>query len=477
MTPVDKAAETRFWDRYIKVLTDAAVPEKSRRWYVVRVERYIAAHPDRRLRDHLPEDVTRYLTEAGRDVAMEGWLYYQVTHALQLLFTKLLKSPWAEEFDWGYWLGSAHTLENAHATLARHNSPITPVAPPPPFAPKSDDTPSQWRDKLIAEIRRRNYSIRTEEAYVGWATRFMKFCNCDAPERLGAEHVAAYLNHLALSKQVSASTQNIALNALVFLYKEVLRTPFEELSGLVAARRPQRLPSVLTRSEVKQLIAVVDDPMFLLMVLLMYGTGMRLMECVRLRIQDVDSGYSQITIRDGKGGKDRVVPLPERCRASLESQIRTVLELHAADLAQGLGEVYLPDALARKYPNAAKEPKWAAPVHPCTRGIRASCTSQYLFPSGKLSADPRSNKIRRHHMHESSLQKAVHRAALASGIRKKISSHTLRHSFATHLLEAGYDIRTVQELLGHADVSTTMIYTHVLNRGGKGVRSPLDLVG
>jgi len=378
-----------------------------------------------------------------------------LVHALQLLFTQLVRLAWAQQFDWEYWLSSAQTLAKNHPTVARHNSPIA-VTPPPPATHDAPPT-ADWRDRLIAEIRRRHYSIRTEEAYVNWVRRYVSFNHDAQPGQLGAEHVAAYLNHLALSREVSASTQNQALNALVFLYGQVLGTEVGELSGLVAARRPRRLPTVLTREEIKRVIAQVSEEPFRLMIQLMYGTGMRLMECVRLRIMDVDANYSQIVVRDGKGGKDRVVPLPDKCRTLIEAHSRNVLALHQADLQQGFGEVFLPDALARKYPNAPREPGW-----------------QYLFPSGKLSADPRSKAIRRHHLHETSVQKAVRRAALASGIRKRISSHTLRHSFATHLLEAGYDIRTVQELLGHADVSTTMIYTHVLNKGGRGVVSPLD---
>jgi integron integrase len=453
--PMEKAAESRFWDRYIEILRQAKVAEQSHRWYVVRVERYIAAHSTLRLRLHTPSTLDAYLADAGRDASLPGWRFRQLVHALQLLFTQLVKLAWVQQFDWEYWLASARELAKNHPTVARHNSPIA-VTPPPALhdAPAGSD----WRERLIAEIRRRHYSIRTEEAYVNWVRRYVGFNHGAHPEQLGAEHVAAYLNHLALSREVSASTQNQALNALVFLYGQVLGAEVGELSGLVMPRKPRRLPTVLTRDETKRLIAQVNEEPFRLMIQLMYGTGMRLMECVRLRIKDVDLNYSQIIVRDGKGGKDRVVPLPDKCKAAIETHGRNVLAQHQQDLQQGFGEVFLPDALARKYPNAPREPGW-----------------QYLFPSGKLSADPRSKAIRRHHLHETSVQKAVRRAALASGIHKRISSHTLRHCFATHLLEAGYDIRTLQELLGHADVSTTMIYTHVLNRGGRGVVSPIDL--
>ncbi len=235
--------------------------------------------------------------------------------------------------------------------------------------------------------------------------------------------MAAYLNYLALSREVSPSTQNQALNALVFLYAHVLGKPLGEMSGLVAAKKPRRLPSVLTRDEVKVVLSHVANDTFALMIQLMYGTGMRLMECMRLRVMEIDFGYSQIIIRDGKGAKDRVVPLPEKIRTLLQAQISKALALHKEDLSQGFGEVFMPQALTRKYPNASRESRWAASAHPCARTIRTSCTSQYVFPSGKLSADPRSKIIRRHHLHESSAQKAVRRAAIASGINKRISSH------------------------------------------------------
>jgi len=273
---------------------------------------------------------------------------------------------------------------------------------------------------------------------------------------LGDAEVRAFLQHLAVERQVTVSTQNQALNALVFFAQHILRQPLGDLDGFVRAKRPQRLPVVFTRTEVGKLLAHMHGTHGL-MASLLYGTGMRLMDCIRLRVKDIDFAYNQIVVRDGKGQKDRVVPLPQRLVEPLQQHLGTVKRLHQADLAQGYGAVYMPHALARKYPQAPTEWGW-----------------QYVFPSARLSVDPRSGAIRRHHVHEHGLQKAVKHAAQAAALTKPANCHSLRHSFATHLLENGYDIRTVQDLLGHADVSTTMIYTHVLNRGGKGVCSPLD---
>jgi integron integrase len=305
-------------------------------------------------------------------------------------------------------------------------------------------------------MRRRGYSIRTEQAYEQWVDRFLAFCDHANPSHVGHAEVLAFLQHLAVTRQVAANTQNQARSALAFFYTQVLHQPLDTFDGLVPAKRPQRLPVVLTRAEVAQLLAAMHG-VHGLMAALMYGTGMRLMECVRLRVQDVDFAYGQITVRDGKGQKDRVVPLPQRPVETLQHHLATVQRLHQDDLQAGYGAVFLPHALARKYPQAPKAWGW-----------------QYVFPSARLSVDPRSGVIRRHHLHENGVQKAVQQAARVAALAKRVTPHTLRHSFATHLLEDGYDIRTVQELLGHVDVSTTMIYTHVLNRGGKGVRSPLD---
>lgn len=280
--------------------------------------------------------------------------------------------------------------------------------------------------------------------------RFIRFHQNRNPEELGDAEVGAFLEHLAVHRQVSASTQNLALNALVFFFREVLKREGLAFGDFARARRPQRLPTVLTHAEVAALLGQLSGT-YQLMASLMYGTGMRLMECLRLRVQDLDFGYKQVVVRNRKGAKDRVVPLPEKLVGPLRRHLVRVRKLHHGDLAAGLGEVYLPDALARKIPSASRAWPW-----------------QYLFPSGRVSTDPRGGTLRRHHLHETALQKAVNAAARAAGIEKWVGTHALRHSFATHLLQAGYDIRTVQELLGHSDVSTTMIYTHVMNRGAKG---------
>ena len=311
-------------------------------------------------------------------------------------------------------------------------------------------------DRLRDAIRRRHYSRRTEEAYIHWTKRFIFFHGKRHPSELGEVAVTAFLNHLATDRKVAASTQNQALSALLFLYKEALGTELDWLDGLVRAKRPQRMPVVLTREEVEKILCALEGTQWL-MASLLYGTGMRLMECLRLRAKDVDFGYSQILIWDGKGEKDRITMLPRRLIDPLQRQLQKVRQLHDRDLQEGFGEVHLPYALARKYPRAGFEWGW-----------------QYVFPSKNRSADPEDGVIRRHHLDETVLQRAVKSAVRASGISKPVHCHTFRHSFATHLLQSGYDIRTVQELLGHSDVSTTMIYTHVLNRGGRAVRSPLD---
>jgi integron integrase len=307
-----------------------------------------------------------------------------------------------------------------------------------------------------ARCRVKHYSLRTERAYLYWIRRFIVANQKRHPRELGATEVEAFLSSLATREDVAASTQNQALSALLFLYREVLGMRLPWMESVVRAKRPQRIPTVLSREEVTRLLAMLDGPCWLLGSLL-YGTGMRLMESLRLRIKDVDFDRNEICVRNGKGGKDRRLPLPRALREALSQRVEQVRVRHEQDLATGLGAVYLPHALERKYQNAAREFGW-----------------QYLFPAAQLSVDPRSGLQRRHHLDEAVLQRAVKAARTRAGIDKPATCHTLRHSFATHLLEMGHDIRTVQELLGHKDVATTQLYTHVLNRGAGGVLSPLD---
>jgi len=318
--------------------------------------------------------------------------------------------------------------------------------------------PQRLLDRVREAIRRLHYSRRTEETYIHWIKRFIYFSGRRHPAEMGEAEVTAFLNHLANDRHVAAATQNQALSALLFLYKQVLGTPLDWLDRLDRVVKPARMPTVLTPGEARRLLGAMQGTKWL-MASLLYGSGLRLRECLKLRVKDVDFEYRQIMVRDGKGAKDRVTMLPASLVEPLREQLMRARKLHERDLADGCGDVELPAALARKYPKAPYEWSW-----------------KFVFPSHKRSIEPETGVIRRHHVYENFLVRGVKDAARAAGIAKHVSCHTLRHSFATHLLESGYDIRTVQELLGHSDVSTTMIYTHVLNKGGKGVRSPLDRV-
>jgi integron integrase len=316
--------------------------------------------------------------------------------------------------------------------------------------------PGSLLDRVRARVRLKHYSIRTEQAYCDWIRRFIVFHGKRHPVELGAADVEAFLTALAVRDHVSASTQNQAKSALLFLYREVLGVELPWLDGIQKAKASIRLPIVLTRDEVARLLARLDG-VHRLIGSLLYGTGLRIMEAMRLRVKDADLDRREILVRDGKGNKDRVTMLPVRLVAPLRAQIDHARELHRGDLVEGFGAAWLPFALDRKYRDAAREWCW-----------------QYVFPAGARSVDPRDGTVRRQHLADQAFQRAMKNAVRGSHIDKPATPHTLRHSFATHLLESGYDIRTVQELLGHSDVSTTMIYTHVLNRGGRGVVSPLD---
>jgi integron integrase len=321
---------------------------------------------------------------------------------------------------------------------------------------QDEKPPRKLLDQVSDAIRIKHYSLRTEKTYLEWIRRYILFHKKRHPKDMGAEEIQAFLTYLATQRTVSASTQNQALSAILFLYRHVIHKEIAWPTDIVRAEKSKTLPTVLTHPEAMAVITSMAGTTQL-MAKILYGSGLRLMECLRLRVKDIDFGNHQILVRDGKGEDDRATILPDSLVSLLQTHLKTVQALHQRDLKDGFGEVFLPYALARKYPNAAREWAW-----------------QYIFPASARSIDPLSKKTMRHHTDPTVLQKAVRQAALAAGVQKSVSPHTFRHSFATHLLQNGYDIRTVQELLGHKDVKTTMIYTHVLQRGGLAVKSPLD---
>jgi integron integrase len=341
-------------------------------------------------------------------------------------------------------------LQATQAQILSENAPRkSPSAAPKAAKPK-------LLDQMREALRSRHYSRRTEQTYCHWVKRYIHFHNVRHPAEMAEPEINAFLTHLAVKEKVAASTQNQALSALLFIYRHVLGREVGDLGEVIRARKPKRLPVVLTRDEVKAVLANLSGDKWL-MASVMYGAGLRLMECLRLRVQDLDFSRNEILVRDGKGAKDRITMLPESLKAPLQEHLETVKAIHERDLADGWGRVLLPNALDRKYPNAPKEWRW-----------------QWVFPQENRWKNSKTGEEGRHHVDESLVQKAVRQAVTAARLTKRATCHTFRHSFATHLLESGYDIRTIQELLGHRDVSTTMIYTHVLNKGGHGVRSPMD---
>lgn len=451
--------------KFLSFLENGKLPQASRRWYLRHVEMYLKQNTE-----HSKLSMDQYLKRLGLDQRLTDWQFKQKVSALELYFKDYLNHRWAGEFPWGFWADSADRLFSSHATLAREFSPAVDNK----YNHQENNSAKQAQagdssvtkfgaahpevySKLINVLRVKHYSIRTEQSYITWVARLVTFHSMKNPEQLTHHDVTQFLEYLVIKRQVASATQHQALCAIVFLFKIVLEKELGDLGKLTPSNKPRRLPVVLSRDEVHSLLSNVENETYCLMAKLLYGCGLRLMECIRLRIQDIDFFYARITVRNAKGGKDRITPLPKVLSVHLKKQIEFVKSLHQQDLEEGFGEVFLPHALDRKYPNAAKEFKW-----------------QYLFPASRLSVDPRSSKIRRHHLHENVLQRHVKKAADAASILKKVNCHSLRHSFATHLLESGSDIRTVQELLGHADVSTTMIYTHVLNQPGVSVKSPLD---
>ncbi len=446
-----------FWDQYVFRLKQQGVKQKAMRWYVRRAEEYIKSSAGKSVEEHNREHVDQYLAEAGRRARLSDWQFLQIVDAIQNLLI-VVDAPSVNEVDWQFWKDAAKQLQDTHPTIARVEGKLPSMSTrgKTPLIEAVKVKHGKLLDSLAMDIRQRNYSIRTEQTYVGWVCRYLLFIGEKRPDVCGAEEVNGFLRDLVVNRNAAASTQSQALNALVFFYSKIMKKEIGDIGEILRPKRPKRLPVVLSRNEVFLLLNRLSG-VHHLMASLLYGTGMRLMECVRLRVQDIEFDRNLILVRDGKGQKDRVVPFPNSLREELKHHLQRRRRLYEEDLENGLGEVFLPDALAQKYPAAPKEWIW-----------------QYVFSSSRISVDPRSGKSRRHHIHENSLQKAIKKAAESARITKKVNCHALRHSFATHLLESGHDIRTIQELLGHADVSTTMIYTHVLNRGGSGVVSPLD---
>ncbi|MCP4235942.1 MAG: integron integrase [Aestuariibacter sp.] len=446
----------QFWHAYLETIQLFRIPEKAHPWYQKHVESFVQHLPGIRLLDRKPEHIEQWLNQVGRSKELDDWQFRQCVDALRLLYCHRLKVPWATGFDWAYWSSGAMRLEADHATTARTYVMID----------EAVSSPENYLGKTYADIYRRflvairipDYAINTEKSYLGWINRFLYFHQNLHPDQLSEPEVASFLEHLVIKRKVASATQAQALNALVFFFGQVLEKPLGVIGSFKRSTRPQRIPTVLSQSEISSLFINMTGLQGF-MARLMYGTGMRVTECVRLRILDLDFAYKQVIVRDAKGKKDRGVPIPDKLACNLQEQILNVKSKHEADLKAGFGSVFMPNALARKYPNAACELRW-----------------QYLFPASRVAQDPRSGILRRHHIHQSALQRAIKRASTKAGIMKRVTSHTLRHSFATHLLESGVDIRTVQALLGHADVATTMIYTHVVGRGGQGVKSPLDVL-
>lgn len=442
------------WHRYRKALIAAGVRDNHHRWYVIHVKNFLSCFAGKRLSELDSCDITNHFQKLDSLQFDSDWKHQQYIDAVKILINSANDLSRVKDVCWDEFKYSANSLAIDHTTIAREtdgNNTVKPVF--------HDSLPESHRESLLLlsnTLRLKDYAIRTEQSYCHWAQRFL-LQNCkESIESLNQSHVRSFLSELVLRRNVSRSTQSIALSALAFYFKEILHRPFTDIDHLVSRKGP-KLPVVLTPDEIAGLFSEMSG-VHLLMSKLMYGTGMRIIECVRLRIKDVDFTYQTIAVHDSKGGKSRRVPLPQKCTDILQEQINSAIQTHNNDLEIGFGEVFLPNALSRKYPNAKTESAW-----------------QYVFPSGRLSVDPRTGITRRHHQHESSLQRAIKKAATVAGIRKQVSSHCFRHSFATHLLEANYDIRTVQELLGHSDVSTTMIYTHVMNRPGMApVISPLD---
>lgn len=446
------AMQPDFWITYNNILKANGIKKSAIPWYVKHARKFVKGHRSQsKINDSVLE---KYLGNDSQNPNLTDWMFSQQVHALQLLFTEHPQLNVQLTIDWDHWRYNGKSLEPSHPTLARASGNLD-AALSNDYYRNLFTLYKDTAEKLVTDLRTRNYAFRTEQSYLHWTLRFFAFCKPLKVDSLTHHHVKQFLEDLALSRHVSASTQNQALNAIVYLFRHVLSQSLEEFD-FKRASRPRKIPTVLSREEISSLLKQLRGT-HLLMAGLMYGSGMRLMECVTLRVMDIDFSHNYIVVHASKGNKDRRVPLPKIYFDSLRKQINKVRSQHQQDITDGYGDVFIPPALLRKYPAASKDFAW-----------------QYIFPSSRIGTDPVSGARRRHHLHQSALQRQIKQASRTAGINKRVTSHTLRHSFATHLLESGSDIRTVQELLGHAHVETTMIYTHVMNQPGLAVRSPAD---
>jgi integron integrase len=447
-----------FLPAYEQLLEERNIPPKARPYYLQCAKNWSAT-----VRSDDQSATEEFFQALGRRPGLPAWQFQQAVRAVAWLARDILRIPWAHSFDWRGLADQAEPLEPDHRTLGRETIRVSAKVPSPPRTsplPKTGEEVARISDEIRRAIRVAGLSYATEKTYVNWNARYTRFCLIrfkQTPQEAGPQGITNYLNYLALERNISPSTQKQALNAMVFLTRKVFGLEEFTLEQGVRANGPRRPPTVLSRNEVDRVLSLIPAP-WKLAAQLMYGSGLRLMEAMRLRVNEINFAQGTITVMDGKGGKHRVVPLPRTLEDTIREHLSKARKRHARDLAAGGGETHLPEALMRKYPKACKEWPW-----------------QHVFAASKLCAHPRTGRIARHHLHEDTMARHFKEAVLAAGLSKHATCHSLRHSFATHMLENGTDIRTVQDMMGHSDVSTTMIYLHVMKRPGAGARSPLDI--
>ena len=446
-----------FWRSFTAHLKARKIHSNKIKWYVFYAKRFLRLARNTSVNALSSERVLVYLESIRKDPDFADFQVNQSVDAIHILLRDFFQKDYVDAIDWQSY--KQHESTHNLVYLEELDIPELIAQQVARFDKSLQENYGVLLTRVVKVLRVRNYSKRTEQSYLMWIGRFLQFTSNTEQHDIGETQVREFLEYLALQRKVAPNTQKQALNALAFLFNFGFERELGNIGEFVKAKSSRKLPVVLSKNEIKTVFEHFKNKTYFLMAGLLYGAGLRLMECVSLRVQDIDFDYHQIVVRNGKGFKDRIVPLPARFIPALKQQIEKVSEIHKADLRKNIDGVYLPYALERKYPNAGKELGW-----------------QYLFPASRIATDQRSGKLRRHHLHPTALQKAISIAGRESNIHKRVHAHVFRHSFATHLLEEGYDIRTVQELLGHADISTTMIYTHVLNKPGLTVKSPIDLI-